>query len=388
MTSPSPSPETRARRACRERYGTPTVVASAPGRVNLVGGHTDYNDGFVLPVAIDLRTAVAAQLRDDRTIRVHSTDYGETATFPIAVPSEADPRWAAYLAGVVWALREAEFDLVGADLAIASDVPQGAGLASSAALEVAMAFALVAVTGDDPTADRRLLASACQRAENEFVGVDCGILDQFATTLCERDSALLLDCRSGETKLVPLPNDVAVLVVDTNVAHSLADSAYNERRHECERGLEILTERLTDVDALRDVSVETFECHAHVLPEPVRSRCRHVVRENVRVRAAAAALQDGDVSRVGELMSDSHVSLRDDYEVSCPELDLLVDLLDREGVYGARLTGGGFGGSVVALAEGGTAGAVIDAVTADYEAETGVVPDAYRCQTSGGARLA
>lgn len=383
----TPDAATRARRACRDRYGAPSVVASAPGRVNLVGGHTDYNDGLVLPVAIDRRTAVAARPREDRTVRVHSTDVGETATFPLDAPDEVDPRWAAYPAGVAWALGDVATPLVGADLVVAGDVPQGAGLASSAALEVATAFALVGVAGGDPTAARRSLATRCRRAENEFVGVDCGILDQFAAALCERDAALFLDCRTGETDLVPLARDAALLVVDTNVTHSLADSAYNERRRECERGVDLLAERIAGVEALRDVSSPAFERHADALPEPVRSRCRHVVSETERVRAAAAALRAGDLARVGALMDASHVGLREDYAVCCRELDLLVDLFDREAVYGARMTGGGFGGSVVALVEARAVESVADAVTAAYERETGTVADAYRCAASAGARL-
>lgn len=382
--------ETRAREACHARFGEPEQVASAPGRVNLVGGHTDYNDGFVLPVAIDRRTAVAVRPREDRTVRVHTAASDQTVTFPLETPDPGEPRWADYPKGVAWALDEAGHDLRGADLAIAGDVPVGAGLASSAALEVATAFALLGVADDAPETDseRRALARACQRAEREFVGVDCGILDQFAVTLCARDSALFLDCRTEATERVPLAPDVSVLVVDTTVTHELVDSAYDERRAECERGAALFADLLAhDVDALRDVSPAEFERHAGSLPEPVRSRCRHAVGENERVKRAVAALRDGALETVGRLMDESHASLRDDYEVSCPELDLVVDLLDRSGVHGARMTGAGFGGCVVALVDADAVESVASDVATEYETETGIEPGVYVCEASDGARL-
>jgi len=305
----------RATRAFRRRFDAdPATTVSAPGRVNLVGGHTDYNDGYVLPMGVDRRTAVAARPRSDDNLRVHSATVGETATV------DGDPRgdWTDYLAGVRWALRDVGHAVGGADLAVASDVPVGAGLSSSAALEMATCRALDRL-GDlgvgGPTAAR-----CCTRAENEFVGVPCGVLDGYAAACALADGALELDYRTLETRPAPL-GDCGVVVLDTGVRHDLADSAYADRVATCEWGVDLLDSRLDRVDALRDVSVEAFERVADDLPEPVRTRCRHVVTENVRVRAAAAALDCGNPARAGELMDQSHRSLRDDYAVSCRELD-------------------------------------------------------------------
>jgi galactokinase len=286
----------RATRAFRRRFDAdPATTVSAPGRVNLVGGHTDYNDGYVLPMGVDRRTAVAARPRSDDNPRVHSATVGETATV------DGDPRgdWTDYLAGVRWALRDAGHAVDGADLAVASDVPVGAGLSSSAALEMATCRALDRLGDlglDGPTA-----AQCCTRAENEFVGVPCGVLDGYAAACAPADGALELDCRTLETRPAPL-GDCGVVVLDTGVRHDLADSAYADRVATCEWGVDLLDSRLNRVDALRDVSVEAFERIADDLPEPVRVRCRHVIMENDRVRAAAAALDCGNPARAGELM--------------------------------------------------------------------------------------
>ncbi|WP_224449880.1 galactokinase [Haloprofundus salilacus] len=364
------------------------VGATAPGRVNLVGGHTDYNDGFVLPAAIDRRTAVAARARDDETIRVYSADFAEAATFEL---SKLDPpdaaEWVDYVKGVVAELRAVDGGeaVRGAELAIVGDVPRGAGLSSSAALELAVGGALV--TAFELDVDRRSLADLAWRAETEFVGLDCGIMDQYAVALCEADAALFLDCRDRSTELVPFDGDRArIVAVDTNVEHELVDSAYNDRVRECARGVDLLDDRLdAEIGSLRDVSPAALNAHADALPETIRRRCRHVVSENERVRRAAAALREGDFTAVGELMFDSHESLRGDYEVSCAELDLVVDVArETEGVYGARLTGAGFGGSVVSLVAPEAVAEFEAAIRREYPERTGVEPDIYDCDVVGG----
>lgn len=370
--------------------GGRVVGATAPGRVNLVGGHTDYNDGFVLPVAIDHRTAVAARARDDDVVRVHSVEFEETATFDC---SNLDPpetvEWVDYVKGVVAELRTLDDggvgEVTGADLVVGGGVPRGAGLSSSAALELAVGGALVAAF--DLDIDRRTLADVAWRAETGFVGLDCGIMDQYAVALCEADAALFLDCRDRSTELVPFEGERArLVVVDTNVEHELVDSAYNDRVRECARGVDLLGDCLdTKIESLRNVSPEAFAAHADELPDPVRRRCRHVVTENERVRDAASALRGDDVETLGKRMFASHESLRDDYEVSCDELDLVVDVArETDGVYGARLTGAGFGGSVVALVAPEVIESFETAVRHEYPERTGVDPDVYVCDVVGG----
>ncbi|ELZ98938.1 galactokinase [Haloferax mucosum ATCC BAA-1512] len=360
-----------------------SFVAVAPGRVNLVGGHTDYNDGLCLPTAVDRHVAVAARPRDDDLLRVHATDFDETATIG---PDDAPDGWAAYVAAVARVLRE-QVAVPGADLAIASDVPTGAGLSSSAALELATGRALLAAADADlPTVD---LALACWRAEREGVGVECGILDQFAAGLCEPDSALFLDCRTREYEQVSLGGAVGILVIDTGVSHELADSGYNDRVRECREALSALREASgRSLDALRDVDRDLLEAHADALDAAHYRRARHVATENERVKRARDALSAGDFERVGEAMVAGHESLRDDYEVSCSELDAAVELATgTDGVYGARMTGGGFGGSAVALVDGAELGRVMDAIDARATEWVGADARVFACRPSGGVRL-
>ncbi len=377
--------EAAAERSRRAFDADPAVVASAPGRVNLVGGHTDYEEGVVLPVAVDRRVAVAASPRDDGVVRARSTAFDAGASFPAADPERGDPAWADYVKGVAWALGDAGHAVGGADLAIAGDVPLGAGLASSAALEVAVARSLAAVWGVD--ASDRDLAAVAHRAETAFVGVDCGVMDQLAAALGRDDAALLLDCRTRDVRPVPL-DGAAIVAVDTNVRHSLVDSAYNDRRAACERGVDLLADRLPNVTALRDVSPDDLAAHRDALPETVARRCEHVVRENRRVRRAADALDRGDLAATGEAMFDSHRSLRDNYEVSCDELDAVVEIARGvDGVHGARMTGAGFGGSVVALVDPQAVGEFRTAVEREYPARTGREPDVYACEPDEGVRI-
>ncbi|MCA1614305.1 MAG: galactokinase, partial [Acidobacteria bacterium] len=341
------------RAAFRGRYGRAARLFRAPGRVNLIGEHTDYNDGFVLPMAIDRETVAAAAARPDRRVRVHSLNLDESAEFDLDAPGEKRRGdWLDYVEGVARILDAGAGGarLAGADLSILSDVPLGAGLSSSAALEISVGLALASLSGADAGGVR--LALAGQRAEHEYVGTKCGIMDQFTAAMARARHALLIDCRTLQATHIPLDtSDVVVAICDTNVKHELSTSEYNRRREECEQGVRALQSVLPSIRALRDVGVEEFDRHApRVLPETIRRRCRHVVTENARTLAAAESLRRGDLSELGRLMNLSHASLRDDYEVSCAELDALVEIaLPLEGVLGARMTGGGFGGSTVSL---------------------------------------
>ena len=339
--------EDRAARAYLEEFGVdPEVVASAPGRVNLIGEHTDYNGGFVLPYAIERRVAASVgRARDPGDETLYSADYDEARA-----AGDKDSSWADYPRGVAWAMGEAGNVPGGFRAAFAGDVPQGASLSSSAAIEAATALALDGLFGLG--VDRKDLALACQRAENEFVGVNCGIMDQYASLLCERDHALLVDCRSLEARRVPLDlgrEGLTLLVCDTRVERGLADTGYNERRAACERAAEIL-----GVELLRDAAEGDL---SRLSGEELR-RARHIVTENARVIEAADALEDSDFERLGRLMYASHTSMRDDFEISTPEIDLFVELAGTSQATGARLTGGGFGGCAIALLAAGNAEAL------------------------------
>jgi galactokinase len=368
------------------RYGRAPRLFRAPGRVNLIGEHTDYNGGFVLPMAIERETLVAAAAREDRRVRVYSLGREEEAAFDLDRPGPTRRGlWLDYVEGVARALESRGHRLSGADLLIASDVPSGAGLSSSAALEVSVGLALVRVSGQE--IDGVTLALAGQQAEHTYVGTMCGIMDQFVAALGRAGHALLIDCRHLEAAPVPLDtSEVAVVVCDTGVKHQLSTSEYNVRREECARGVALLGEHLPGVSELRDVSVADFERHGRRLPEPIRRRCRHVITENERTLLAADALRGGDLAEFGRLMSASHASLRDDYEVSCRELDLLVGIAGTvPGVLGSRMTGGGFGGSTVSLVRRDSLAEFRRAVSGRYERETGIAPSILVTEASGGA---
>ncbi|MCA1620553.1 MAG: galactokinase [Acidobacteria bacterium] len=374
------------RRAFEERYGRPARLFRAPGRVNLIGEHTDYNGGFVLPMAIDRETVVAAAPRADRTVRVRSLNRGEELAFDLDRPGE--PRrglWLDYVEGVARALESRGVRLGGADLLLLSDVPAGAGLSSSAALEVSAGLALASVSGRrvDPVE----LALAGQQAEHAYVGTLSGVMDQFVAALGREGHALLIDCRALAAEAIPLDTtNFVVAIADTHVRHELSASEYNRRRAECEEGVRLLSEHLPGVRELRDVSVEEFERFAACLPGTVRRRCRHVVGENARTLAAAAALRRGDLEEVGRLMRRSHESLRDDYEVSCAELDLLAETAwGVRGVLGSRMTGGGFGGSTVSLVPRDRLTEFERALTEEYQQRKGFTPTVYVSEAGGGA---
>ncbi|HJZ67464.1 MAG TPA: galactokinase [Blastocatellia bacterium] len=364
----------------------PRRVFRAPGRVNLIGEHTDYNDGFVMPVAIDLYTQVAIKPRDDRKLSIHSENFSESIEFNLDQPEpRASRHWSDYVRGVAVVLEQAGYALRGADLAIQSNVPIGAGLSSSAATEVATASALL--ENSDSDIDRVELAKLCQRAENEFVGMRCGIMDQFVSCCAREGRALMLDCRSLEYKLLPLPENVRLVICNTMVKHELGASEYNTRRGECEAGVRHFARVLANVRALRDVTVRDLEQKRDELPDVIYKRCRHVVTENARVNKAADALSRCDLSSFGELMAESHRSLRDDYEVSCSELDTMVNLANEvEGVYGVRMTGGGFGGCTVNLVKADRVQQFKRAVAQGYQRATGLTPDIYACSSAGGAK--
>jgi galactokinase len=374
------------RRAFVERYGRESRLFRAPGRVNLIGEHTDYNGGYVLPMAIECETVVAAAPREDMRVRVYSLNLEEAAEFDLEHPGE--PRrglWLDYVEGVAQALISRGERLRGADLSILSDVPPGAGLSSSAALEVSTGLALLSIAGRE--VDRVALALAGQQAEHTYVGTMCGIMDQFVAALGRKGHALLIDCRTQQTTPVPLDTrEVAIAICDTRVRHELSSSEYNTRRAECERGVELLRRYLPGIAQLRDVSVEDFERYESFLPEPIRRRCRHVVTEDERTLLAADALSRGDLVEMGRLINNSHVSLRDDFEVSCAELDAMVEVaLACEGVLGSRMTGGGFGGSTVSLARRDSLERFRREVAAGYERRTGLAANIYVSEAGGGA---
>ena len=362
-------------------------IAVAPGRVNLIGEHTDYNDGFVLPMAIARAVVVAFRPRSDGVLRAYSIAYGETrevATSSLGAPGGQD--WFAYVAGVVWAFASEGLPVCGMDVVVDGDVPIGAGLASSAALELATARALSAATGTAWDAVR--MAKLGQQAENRYVGMNCGIMDQFASAACTAGHALLLDCRSLETRPVPLPDAVSVVVMDTGARRSLAASAYNERRGSCERVVTEIARTKPEVTALRDVSADDLEAALPRLDETDAKRARHVVAEIARPAAMAAALGEGDLVKVGRLLKESHVSLRDLYEVSCEELDLMTSLARRQpSCYGARMTGAGFGGCAIALVDAADVDAFCEEVLFGYKATFDLPAALYPCRSVAGARL-
>jgi galactokinase len=375
------------RTAFTEHYQHAPRLFRAPGRVNLIGEHTDYNEGFVLPMAIDRETVVAAIPRDDRRVRAFSLNLNESVEFDLDNPgAKKRGLWLDYLEGVAWALESSGVNLKGADLMISSDVPAGAGLSSSAALEVSAGLALASVSGQ--TVDHVTLALAGQRAEHEYVGTKCGIMDQLVAVMGKAGHALLIDCRSLSAEPVPLDTTHAHIVIcDSVVKHELSSSEYNTRREECERGVEMLRNYLPGIRALRDVSVADFERYEEKLPEPIRRRCRHVVTENERTLNAADALRQGRLEEMGRLMERSHVSLRDDYEVSCAELNLLVEIAGNfHGCLGARMTGGGFGGSTVNLVRRDALSEFQDVINREYPRVTNISPNIYVSDAGDGAK--
>ncbi len=371
--------QTKVAQEFERRFGVPPAfVVRAPGRVNLIGEHTDYNDGFVLPMAIDRAVWIAGRPRDDGRFVAHSLDLDDTVEC-VLENIRRETGWGEYLKGVAWALQEAGYTLRGWEGVVSGDVPIGAGLSSSAAMELATAR-VFAVTSGFPW-DPATMAKLGQRAENEWIGVNCGIMDQMISAAGKADHALLIDCRSLETHPVPLPPGTSVVVLDTATRRGLVDSAYNERRAQCEAAA-----RFFGVPALRDVSVDQFQARADQLDDVTRRRARHVVTENDRTLQAVEAMRKGDAVELGQLMNASHNSLRDDFEVSCDELNAMVVCAQRkDACYGARMTGGGFGGCAVALVRADAAQGFATTVAACYQESTGNTPNVYICSATDGA---
>lgn len=383
-----------------QRFGVdPQHLALAPARVNLLGEHVDYNDGFVLPTAIDRATYIAYSPAESgaELSTLVAADFAEEVSFtPQNIPAKTAaegsplPEWARYPVGVGWALTEAGHATPAMQAVFASDVPRGAGLSSSASVEMAFAIAWQTLSGCEesgwtlPPMQRALLG---QKAENQYVGVNCGIMDQFASACGVADHLLLLDCRSLEWQPLPIPQDVAIVIADTSVRRKLTDGAYNQRRQACEDAVKILSQHLPDIRALRDVGVDDFNRLSRNLPGVVEQRARHVVEEIDRSHRALLRLQRGDIREFGRIMNECHTSLRDLYEVSIPELNIMAEIAQSlPGCLGARLTGAGFGGCTVNLVEKPAAQAFSAELEARYQKQTGLKPEIYICHASAGAR--
>ncbi len=360
------------------------VMSRAPGRVNLIGEHTDYNDGFVLPAAIDRTITVVAAKREDSLIRAHSVEFAQGSSFRLdQIEPDAEAPWSNYLRGVLAQYRNKGFELPGADLLISGNVPIEAGLSSSAALEVAVAetFRVLGSLDIDPSE----MALLCQAAERDFVGVQCGIMDQFISTLARERTALFLDCRDLSHALVPWNLEASIVICDSRVQRSLDASQYNQRGIECEEAARRLNGELGNIRALRDVEMSQLQKAESILPDRLFRRVRHVMTENQRVLSAVNALEKNDGQKLGKLLIHSHNSLRDDYEVSCQELDLLVELAcQEEGTLGARMTGAGFGGCTVNLVRPGRVKEFCENVERKYQQHTGLNPHIQVCSLSHG----
>lgn len=372
----------RALAAFEDRFGAPAeLLVRAPGRVNLIGEHTDYNDGFVLPMAIDRAVYIALRRRADTIVQVRSADFSSEHQFDATTLDRGGRGWVEYLKGTAWALTEAGVPVAGWDGVVAGDVPRGAGLSSSAALELATARALVAAADDlwDPPRMARL----AQRAENEWVGVQCGIMDQMISAVGQAGHAVLIDCRTLSVRPVPLPEETGVVILDTATRRKLSDSAYNERRARCEAAAAHFKVR-----ALRDLTPETFEQGAAKLDPITARRARHVITENARTLEAAEAMEAGHAHRLGQLMNESHRSLRDDFQVSSEALDAMVEIArDQPATFGARMTGAGFGGCAVALIDRHAADAFAGTVADLYRRRTGLEANVYVTGATAGAGL-
>ncbi|HXE08850.1 MAG TPA: galactokinase [Acidobacteriaceae bacterium] len=375
-------------------FSIPPQLFAAPGRVNLIGEHTDYCDGFVMPAAIDFSTIVAISPRTDGRIVAHSANFNQRidkSIFELLDSGFASLRagrkvhWADYPAGVLWALREHGVPIAnGFSLTIVGDVPLGAGLSSSASVEVATAFAVLGATSFDMPLPQ--IAQLCRHAENLFVGANVGIMDQFVSCCGAQDSAVMIDCRSLEYTLAPIPPEVRIVICNSMVKHSVAGGEYNTRRAEIEEGTAILRSHRPEIKALRDATVEDLARWGSEMQPNVLRRCRHIITEDNRVLAAVAAFRAADLTRFGELMAEAHASFRDDFEASCPEIDILVSLAAKQpGCYGARLTGAGFGGCTVNLVAADHVPAFVDAMRAGYLSATGITAEIYTSRASAGA---
>ncbi len=367
------------------RYQAEPHIYAAPGRVNLIGEHTDYAEGFVMPAAIDFATLAAISPRSDGQVVLYAENFSEERSFSVDnLPATAAGHWSDYPLGVLAILAGEGLSIPSLSLSLWGDVPLGSGLSSSAAVEVATATALCGLLGSPIPGPR--LARLCQRAENEFVGANCGIMDQFISANGKADNALLLDCRDLSFQLAPIPEHVALVIANTMVKHSVAGAGYTSRRASVEEACAILATHRPEIKFLRDATVADLAAWGHEIPPESLKRARHVITENDRTVAAAAALQSGDLKTLGRLMHEAHVSYSKDFEASCPEADTMVDLAqDLPGLIGARLTGGGFGGCTINLVEKDKANAFAGTLAERYAAATGIVPEIHICHASDGA---
>jgi galactokinase len=369
-----PLTATDVRSEFRARFEKSARIFRSPARVNIIGEHTDYNDGLVMPTNTALHTWLAITPRDDRQLRMYASRFDESVEVSLD-DLRATPHggWQEYPKGVLHVLQKRGFDLPGADILIAGDIPLGSGLSSSASLETATAFAILSCSAHE--IDRRQLAVMCREAENDFVGVSCGIMDQYVVALCEKDDAMLLDCRTLDYELVPLIANGTFVIVNSGVAHRHREGGYNVRKEECRQAAALLAERRPGIRALRDVDGPELEQERERLGERLYRRARHVVTEIDRVRRARSALIDGDLESLGGIMTASHASLRDDFEVSCTEVDELIEMtLGCDAVYGSRQVGGGFGGCIVSLVDGGQVDAFIRQVRDWFREHRGAEP--------------
>jgi galactokinase len=369
----------------RQKFSTKPKIFRAPGRVNLIGEHTDYNDGFVLPSAIGFYAHVAVARRPDRHLVLCSTEFPETFEVDLSNPTiNKVGGWCDYVVGVAVELVKKGFQLPGASVLVHGEVPMGAGLSSSAALEVSSAMAFLDLAGGD--LPLREIAQLCQRAENQFVGAHVGIMDQFVSCHGRRGHAVMLDCRSLAYELVPIPAELKFVICNTMVKHELSGGEYNLRRQQCEEGVRILQKAYPGARALRDISLSQLQAQTSAMPEVVYRRCLHVVQENERVLASVRMLRGGDIDGLGRLMAESHASLRDLYEVSCEELDVMVEAAQGlPGFIGGRMTGGGFGGCTINLVESGQAARFGEMIAERYRAKTRISPDVFVCSAADGA---
>lgn len=374
------------RKAHFDHFHSEPTLFSAPGRVNLIGEHTDYADGFVMPAAINFATIAAISPRTDGRIVLNSADFSEEIAWDVnALPQKAANHWSDYPVGVMQILRGEGLKLPAFSLTLSGDVPLGSGLSSSASVEVATMTAILSLLDNSYTPPQ--IALLCQRAENEFVGAKCGIMDQFISSCGQENHVLLLDCRDLTYKLAPLPEHVAIVIANTMIKHSLQQGGdYNTRRAEVEEATRILQGHRKEIHKLRDATVEDLEKWGHEMPVNVLKRARHVITDSARAIEAADALFRGDLDELGSLMAKAHISYRDDFEASCPEADLMVELASGQpGLIGARLTGGGWGGCTVNLVEKSFAPSFAEALRKSYYERTNINPDVYICQASAGA---
>lgn len=373
------------RQLATSQLGSNFRLFRAPGRVNIIGEHTDYNDGFVLPAAINREILMAAKVRNDRQMVMISADKHQISHYSLdKITHDRQHPWSNYLRGVCAILEDAGFPLRGAEIFFAGDVPLGSGLSSSAALEVVTAITMLSLAGRSLPGEE--IARLTQKSENEFVGTRCGIMDMFISALGKAQHALLIDCRSLKSHAVPMPAGIKLIIGDTSVRRGLVDSEYNTRRQQCEEGVATLKQQLPNINALRDVSLKQLIQHQSFLPAMTYQRCHHVVSENDRVLQAVAAMEANDLLKLGQLLNDSHDSLRDDYQVSCNELDIMVEIARQQpGVFGSRMTGAGFGGCTVSLVAEQNADDFVATVARTYQAASGREAQIYVTNIAAGA---